>query len=360
MTSEISTTHFPHAVLTPLANSRPSAATLELLQQELSANAIAIPSARGNGTLGHYALVVDAATYTAAANNTPFIAPIFPGAAPIHAAAATGAQITETNRQFLADQREYTIYKTTKAMLKRQVLEAVPATFTNSLKDKTLGFANVATLEILTRLHEDYGTITTDDLYRNMQRLHKEWSPSQPIEDLFEQIRQCRDFASVDDLISESTAVRAGLLNIEKTGLFEDAIRDWRKRADATKTLANFMTDFRAADAERHRKLTTTTAGYHSSAANVEQITAAMPTALAITAPTTTAPIQLYYCWSHGAGRNRLHTSVTCNSPQPGHRTEATIHNMCGGCNLVHRQRNEKPVYVAPVKPAASTTNTTA
>jgi hypothetical protein len=177
--------------------------------------------------------------------------PTRPTAATLHARAATPAKITETNRQYLANQREFQIFTTTKAQLKRQILAAVPPTFTNALNDRTLGFANVTTFAILTHLTTTYGTITTDDLDRNMALLHRDWSPSEPIENLFEQICQCREFAADEDPISEAMALRAGLMTLEKFGLFNDAIRDWRKRAPPTKTLANFAIDFKLADGER-------------------------------------------------------------------------------------------------------------
>jgi hypothetical protein len=350
MTSEMNSNNFPRAVLTPLSTHRPTAAALELLQPEVSANAISVPSARGNGTLGHYALVVSPEKYVLAAN-VVFDHPQPPGAAPIHGATPTGQQIAETNRQFLADQKEYNTYTTTEAKLKQQILQAVPSTYTNALKNKFIGFANVSSLDILTHLFNDYGRITTHDLDQNMKTLHKEWAPSNPIEDLFEQIRKCREFAINDDPISEAMAVRAGIANLESSGVFGDAIRDWRKRPDNQHTMVNFTSDFKIADAERIRQLTTKAAGYHN--------TAAKATTTNTNANNTNNTNTLYYCWSHGAGPNANHTSQTCNAPAPDHRHEATICNMLGGNNMIHRQRGELPVFVRPPRKTPTATATT-
>jgi hypothetical protein len=350
MTTEIS--NFPHAVLTPLAKHRPTVSALALLRQELNTNAISVPSARGNGALGLYALVVSAATYTTDAA-VAFDPPVNPGVAPVIPPAATAAIITETNRQFLADQKEFATFKATEAALKKQLLEAVPSTYINKLKHKTLGFANVTTLQIIEHLVTTYGTLTTDDLDKNIALLHKEWSPTTPIEDLFEQIRVCREFAADTDPISESTAVRAALMNIEKTGLFSDAIRDWRKRADADKTMANFITDFTLADAERHRQITTQGAGYHHSASAAIRVPNVAPHG---STNSTNIATTLYYCWTHGAGQNKEHTSATCKAPQTGHRCEATLINMLGGNNLIHRQRGEKQVFVPPPRKTPTAT----
>jgi hypothetical protein len=65
---------FPHEPLTALSSEQPNNLTLKLLHQELNANAISVPSIRGNGSLGHLALTVSAAAYTlAAGNNVQFI-----------------------------------------------------------------------------------------------------------------------------------------------------------------------------------------------------------------------------------------------------------------------------------------------
>jgi hypothetical protein len=37
------------------------------------------------------------------------------------------------------------------------------------------------------------------------------------------------------------------------------------------------------------------------------------------------------YCWSHGYKVGKTHTSRTCYTPQPGHKTEATRANNMGG-----------------------------
>jgi hypothetical protein len=131
------------------------------------------PSWQGNGTLGHCALVVTPATYEIASNGIPFVAPINPGAAPIHPNGATNAVITKINRQLLANQKEFTTYMTTKACLKKLILTAVPTTYTDELKAKFIGFANITTLQILQHLITEFGRIIADDLDKNMTKLHK-------------------------------------------------------------------------------------------------------------------------------------------------------------------------------------------
>ena len=185
--AEFFNTIFPHPTLTPLSSNTPTQATLRVLHQELNANAIAVPSTRGNGTLGHFALVTSAAKYLLTAL-VVFIAPVHPGQAPVHALNATGPQITEVNRQFAADGKEHTLYVNTEAALKKLLLQAVPSTFTQKLRDQELGYANVTTLALLNHLDTTYGTVKEEDLERNLKELHRPWSLHQPIETLFFQL----------------------------------------------------------------------------------------------------------------------------------------------------------------------------
>jgi hypothetical protein len=339
-------TNFPHAVLTPLPNERPTQQLLHHLHREINANAASVHSNRGNGALGHLALVVPEETYLNISNGVLFEPPVNPGAAPTHAPLATGAQISETNRQFLANLTEFRTFIQTEAALKKQLIQAVPLAFISQIQDDLLGFAPITTLEILTHLDTTYGTLTTDDLDRNITQLHKDWNPTEPLETLFQQIRKCIIFAATTDPISEPTAVRAGLSNLQKSGLFTDALRDWRKRPTAEHTFDNFRLHFTLADQERHRSPTTRSAGYHTPSANA-----------AITStPPTESLTPAFYCWSHGLGYNPSHTSPNCRSPAPGHQKQATLSNMCGGCATIQRKRGETAVYVRPPRsPAAPT-----
>lgn len=338
MTPDISIS-FPHPVLTPLANIPPTQKTLALLHEEINANAISVRSSRGSGTLGYLALTVSAANYTAASGGTVFAPPRYPGDDPIHRTDATPSEITETNRSFLAHSVAYERYCVTAAALKALILAAVPDTFTNKLRLPGLGYATISALDILTHLDKAYGTVSAADLNNNIALLHKPWSGSQPMEELFTQTRHCIEFAKLTDPISDASAVRAVLSNLENTGLFLDDLRDWDKLAPALQLLDTLESTFLRADQNRRsRTVTTSAAGYHHAAAVIPA------------APTTRPPIDRhatpsFYCWSHGLGRNPAHTSTTCSNQCPGHRTEATLNNMLGGCNNIHRRQGEPTVW---------------
>jgi hypothetical protein len=354
---------FSRPLLTPIAG-EPNNSSLKLLQAELNANAISIPSHRGGGAHGHLVLIQTPENFILL-SGTAFDTPVNPGLSPDVPDNATNFQITEANRQFNADHTEYSVFYAVERALKAQLIVAIDPLFIDELCDETMGFANTTTLQLLTHLHSTYGEVRSDQLEANAMRLDRQWDPSDPIETVWKNAQECRRFATAGmDPISESTAVRKTVLMFEHSGVFGDAIRDWRKRPDFEWTWANLKTDFARANRERLRLLTSERAGFHgansASQAAIAAATDAAANANAAAAkalaassshhgtPGTTPtnpPAGFHYCWSHGLGRNPNHTSANCNNKATGHRSDATLLNMQGGNNNIARGRNEKPVF---------------
>jgi hypothetical protein len=167
---------------------------------------------------------------------------------------------------------------------------------------------------------------------------------------LWKYIRVCQKYALDHDPISEATAVRAAVQNLEKTGVFTNAIQDWRKLGAVNHTMDQLKLLFNKADKERRRHLTTHDAGY-AGAATQPATTPNLPPP--VTPPAASPLSHLHYCWSHGLGPNRSHTSSTCRDKAPGHRDSSTVNNMLGGCNTIHRRRGKDNVFVNRFPPAA-------
>jgi hypothetical protein len=352
---------FPHPILTPLT-AKPNNSSLQVLQRELYANARAVYSARGGGAYGHLAIIMPPADYLAR-TGVAFVPPTHPGNAPVHGANATSAQITETNRQFAADLAEYNLYRTVNEELKKQILAAVPVLYLAILSDDEMGFAEVTCDAMLAHLRTTYGTITQAELETNRTRLSAEWSPDDAIEDLWLRIREIQRFALAgQEPISDSTALRLTLEVLEKTGVFLSATERWREQDEATWTLPSFQLHFTRADKERRRKLTAQTAGYHG--AHLVTPTTGTPLAAASVAippaPLVAAQFSvnvdggtmMYYCWTHGLGRNANHTSLTCSNKAQGHQDTATVRNRMGGSNIImgggRPTRRTPPTTVMP------------
>ena len=223
-------------------------------------------------------------------------------------------------------------------------MAAIDETFYNVLEDDDEGYADLALIDLLDHLDDRYGEITPDDLYKNEIQMSAQWSPTQPLEDLLKQVRKAQAFARHHDPISDLKALRSLTTNLEKSGVFTEALREWRKRPTIEKTMANFHTHFDSANKERLRSITANDAGYGGAANQIK-----LPDKISITG--TTKNNTLHYCWSHGAGPNANHTSKSCSRPCPGHNKEATIFNMMGGCNRIHRRKGERAIYKPPFNP---------
>ena len=308
---------------------------------------MAVASNLGGGTHGYLGATLPPAEYNILPGAQPFVPPVHPGAHPGHPTAATAAQITETNRAYAESKEDFDKYKLVIESIKQQILAAVDHTYLQNLEHNFFGFANVTIVQFMTHLNDTYGEIEPDDLASNLKRLDEPWNPADPIEDLWQRITDITTFA--DDggsPISAVTVVTSTLAVIEATGLFGDAVYDWRKRPANQWTLNNFKDDFYRANKERLRKLTTGQAGYHG-ASNATETTA---NTVAGTTPTVATPgggtntgtgavivndTKMYYCWTHGLGKNKQHTSATCNNKAEGHKDNATINNMQGGNNKI-------------------------
>jgi hypothetical protein len=110
---------FPHPEVTPIVGT-PTNPTIQTLQKQLYANALAIHSTRGGGANGHLAVLMP----NDARAGVAFVTPIHPGNAPVHAANATGNQIIKVNGQYKQDLQDFQLFSTLQTTLKQQLLAA--------------------------------------------------------------------------------------------------------------------------------------------------------------------------------------------------------------------------------------------
>ena len=89
---------------------------------------------------------------------------------------------------------------------------------------------------MIQHLSTNYGVITPADLDDNDARMREPFDPSKPIEELYEQIEDATDYADAAGAPYNSTQVlsRAYVL-VHKTGEYNEACRDWRKRPEQEK-----------------------------------------------------------------------------------------------------------------------------
>jgi hypothetical protein len=205
------------------------------------------------------------------------------------------------------------------------------------------------------------------------------------VETLFKQIQDCADYSEAGGvLIGHQQQINVGYAKIFATGHFMRACRRWNGKPSAEKTWTHFKSHFAAAH-RQHKQMqgkSASTAGYPSANAamtqNEDKMDEATIGALANLATATAAyrggvaaltqansrlakqleensselrelkallnherrdklgprsfnPSSSNYCWTHGYKVEKIHTSLTCNTPKPGHEGEATRSENMGG-----------------------------
>jgi hypothetical protein len=253
------------------------------------------------------------------------------------------------------------------------------------LNDNMVGYANISARGTLDHLFETYGNITAVDLELNFEHMRQAWDPQQPEKTLFNQIQDCADHSEAGGvLVDYPQHINVGYAKLFATGHFMSACRRWNEKPTAEKTWTQFKPHFAAAH-RQHKQMqgeSAATAGYHSANADVTQnedqmaeatigalanlvtataadrgVVAALTQAnsrLAIQlednstefrelkallnqerrerrGPRSVNPSASNYCWSHGYKVGKTHTSRTCNTSKPGHKTEATRADNMGG-----------------------------
>jgi hypothetical protein len=137
-------------------------------------------------------------------------------------------------------------------------------------------------------------------------------------------------------------ALQAALDNLDRTGVFIDAVKLWRLCPSAERTFANMQVHFTLTDLEHQRESTAKLAGYHGAALATGHNPPHVPTNAATTSNTPT----LKYCWMHDIGVSAMgHTSANCTFRATGHNPDATMYNMMGGNNTACHQKGEQPIY---------------
>jgi ribosome-associated translation inhibitor RaiA len=205
------------------------------------------------------------------------------------------------------------------------------------------------------------------------------------VETLFKQIQDCADYSEAGGvLIGHPQHINVGYEKIFAAGHFMSACRQWNEKPTAEKTWTQLKSNFAAAH-RQHKQMqveSSATAGYNSLnvtvTQNEDQMAEATIGALANIATATAAdrgvvaaltqansrlakqleenssklrefkallnqerrekwgprslnPSASNYCWTHGYKVGSTHMSLTCNTPKPGHKTEATRAENMGG-----------------------------
>jgi hypothetical protein len=278
-----------------------------------------------------------------------FDEPNHPGIQPVHAVAATAAQIIATIPNYDHALDEFKTYSNVTETPKQQVLSAVDPIYYQDLEDDAFGFANVRIPAIITHLTTTYGTLTASDLKINQDKLTEAWNPDHPIENLWKNIKISQAIANQGGgPISNGTTIQLTLLALGKTGVHSHAIETWYNKDDAKHIWPNSLLHFNKHKKTCINKMTAQAARVHG-AQNATRIppddqanaSAAQQVGKSKNIFVSNG-IPLFYCWTHSLSKTSQQTSKSGNNQSEGHCAKATIKNRFGGVNKISFSQSGK------------------
>jgi hypothetical protein len=232
---------------------------------------MSIASYEGGGRHGHLGIIMTNEEYFAVAVDV-FPVPNNPGPSAAVVSGMTAAVIAETARLHKEATQVYRTYHNVDQAIKKLIIEAFEDAYRNALSDEIVGYANCTSLQLLTHLLTYYAMIAPTELTQNYKRLNAPYDPNQPIEMLFQQVRDAWAFAVVGrQPYGAAMIVNVAYTLVFNTGLFPDACRAWQSRAIVGKKWEKLKIDF--ATAHREFRLTNQTAqqsGFHSTNMMIE------------------------------------------------------------------------------------------
>jgi hypothetical protein len=379
---------FPHPIL-PTVEGEPDYQTIHTTRKFLQADSRAIDTHLGGGTLCHLGLIVSDAAYSniappTAGEPTFWETPNAPARAPA-TMDGTAAQLSAAHHVWEEDVQTYRTCTSVHQALKKKIIGVFEPMYLEILNDNMVGYANISERYMLDHLFETYGNITAVNLEINFEHMRRAWDPHQPVETLFKQIQDCADYSEAGGFpIGHSQQINVGYAQIFATWHFMSACRRWNEKPATENTWTHFKSHFAAAH-RQHKQMqgeTAAHAGFHSANAAMTQnedqmaestigtlanLATATTTDRCVVAALTQANSRLVkqleetaselrelkasfhqerrdkrgprsfnasastYCWTHGYKVGKTHTSLTCNTRNPGHKAEATRAENMGG-----------------------------
>jgi hypothetical protein len=214
---------------------------LKPLRTELKENAASINTLRGGGQNGHLGSILSAISY-ARESPTTYVAPVNPGIQPDYPDNQTQYQIAEHGRIHEERLRKWYEYECLQKALKKQIVSAIDAPFLRAIRVGT-GLNNVSVLTILERLFNTYGRLSEQQMIANDAEFRKEWDPDSSFELIIAQIDDCAEMAETAGIpYSPAQILATAYTIVQKTGMFTNDLKEWKRLAAAERTWPTFKT----------------------------------------------------------------------------------------------------------------------
>jgi hypothetical protein len=240
------TDNFPHKTIPPIVG-QPAYQAIKELHMKLNENAVKVHSNLGNGLLGYLEVTVTLAIYNTLSAQ-PFVIPPNPGTSPVFPAEATGPQIANIcvifQEQFYALKKYMDVCNTISAI----IIEVIDPMYLATLRPPYVGLGTQTPLQILAHLYTNYAKITPADLDANDRAMKQPCDVNQPIELMYQQIKDAIEFAAAGQSpYSPDQVLNIAYQLVFRTEFFSDDCKIWKRQAAAYKTWPQFKLDFAVA-----------------------------------------------------------------------------------------------------------------
>ena len=117
--------------------------------------------------------------------------------------------------------------------------------------------------DMIKNLWTTYGKIDMNDLTANETKIKQQWDPPTPIETLFKQLKDGREFAASGiEIISDSQLVRFGYDIMTNTGVLSILCTKRRNKKTGDQNWTKFITHFTAAVKDYNKNITSSDMKY--------------------------------------------------------------------------------------------------
>jgi hypothetical protein len=221
----------------PIIDGEPDYTSINTMVQLLYSNVATLTTALGGGQHGHIGIIMPAALYTTL-SATPYNEPNDPGAIPVHAANATTAIRESDHLNHKEALTQFNHHNNMNDALKTQIIDAVADTYLGELRNRYTGYLGVTPRDLLDHLLERYGKTTASDIENCRTRMEVPMdTTTRPINIYFQTIDDCVQFSADGQVPFTATQiVQTAYHAVSKSGLYNDACKEWRRHPVATRT----------------------------------------------------------------------------------------------------------------------------
>jgi hypothetical protein len=234
--------HFQFPELSKI-HGEPTYEALQIIKDELKANATSVQSSLGGGANGHLGLILTPVEY-ARISNTGYTAPPFPTL--VIPPNATGPIISQANREFIENMRVYRETLDVGKALIRQIVAAIDSKYLKTLRNDNTNTITRPIPDVLTYLFNRYGKVTPDRLSQKELEVRSHvYNLQEPLVSLFDQVEDLKKLGDAAQMpYTELQITNFGVQLIRNTHDFLDGLKNWYDLPQDQKSWANFKLHF--------------------------------------------------------------------------------------------------------------------